>query len=215
MQFAISYSGGKDSVLALHHMLAAGHTPVGLLVTVNRALQRSWFHGVELPLLEQISASLDIPLIPCVCGPDDYNEALEQGMRQARAMGAQACVFGDIDLEDHLAWCQQRCDAVGLERIHPLWHRDRERNTREVISLGYQAIIKCVRNQDLPQSFLGRMLDEALLQEMLRRGVDVCGETGEYHTLVVGGPLFHRPVRWQCREILDFGDHSAINICAG
>ncbi len=214
MKFVISYSGGKDSVLALHKMVQAGHTPMGLLVMVNRDMERSWFHGVDLPLLEQISASLQIPLLPCVCTGEDYCAAMEHGLRQAKALGAEACVFGDIDIEDHLTWCQQRCNAAGLARIHPLWHRDRRENTLEFIQLGYQALIKCVRNQDLPQSFLGRMLDLALLQEMEQRGVDVCGENGEYHTVAVGGPLFRQPVRYQCKEILDFGNISAINICA-
>ena len=68
MNFVISYSGGKDSVLSLHKMLEGGHTPMGLLVMVNQEQQRSWFHGVDLELLRQIAASLEIPLLPCESG---------------------------------------------------------------------------------------------------------------------------------------------------
>lgn len=213
MKFILSYSGGKDSVMALHKMLADGHEAAGLLVMVNRELQRSWFHGVDLPLLREISRSLGIPLLLCESGGEDYHTAMEDALKQAGAQGAEACVFGDIDIEDHRIWCRERCDAAGLQCIHPLWQRDRAENTAEILALGYRCIIKCVRNADLPQSFLGKALDADMVEEMQRRGIDVCGENGEYHTVVLDGPLFRFPVPYVCREILDFGSHSAVNIC--
>ena len=214
MKFVVSYSGGKDSVMALHKMLEEGHTPVGLLVMVNRELQRSWFHGVDLELLQKISDSLEIPLLLCESAGEDYHTRLEDGLKKAKEQGAEACVFGDIDIEGHLTWCQERCEAVGLQCIHPLWHRDREENTAEILALGYQCLIKCVRNQDLPQEYLGKALNPELIADMKRRGIDVCGENGEYHTVVVNGPIFRYPVAYTCKEILDFGNISAINICA-
>ena len=102
MKFAISYSCGKDSALALYRMIQAGHEPVCLLVTFNELMGRSWFHGVDPLLLESISQSLNIPLITCPCRGEDYRTALETGMRKARDLGATACVFGDIDIEGHL-----------------------------------------------------------------------------------------------------------------
>ena len=213
MKFILSYSAGKDSVMALHKMVAAGHEPAGLLVMVNRELQRSWFHGADLPLLREIARSLDIPLLLCESGGGDYHTAMEAALKQAKAQGVGACVFGDIDIEDHRTWCRERCDAAGLQCIHPLWQRNRTENTAEILALGYRCIIKCVRNADLPPSLLGRVWDAGLVEEMQRRGIDVCGENGEYHTIVLDGPLFHFPVPYACHEVLDFGSHSAINIC--
>ena len=213
MKFILSYSAGKDSVMALHKMVAAGHEPAGLLVMVNRDLQRSWFHGADLPLLQEIARSLDIPLMLCESGGEDYHIAMEAALKQAKAQGVEACVFGDIDIEDHRTWCRERCDAAGLQCIHPLWQRNRTENTAEILALGYRCIIKCVRNADLPRSFLGRVLDTGMVEEMKQRGIDVCGENGEYHTIVLDGPLFHFPVPYVCREILDFGNHTVINIC--
>ena len=43
-------------------------------------------------------------------------------------------------------------------------------------------------------------------------GADACGENGEYHTIAVGGPVFKRPLRYRTGQILDFGDHSVIDI---
>ena len=39
-----------------------------------------------------------------------------------------------------------------------------------------------------------------------------CGESGEYHTLVTDGPIFHRPLAFKTGEILDFGMISVVDI---
>lgn len=212
MKFVISYSCGKDSTLALHKMLQQGHKPVGLLVMVNKEMKRSWFHGVDLELLKAISNSLEIPMIQCESCGEEYHLALEEGLRVAKKQGAEVCVFGDIDIEDHLAWCKARCEAVQMKSIFPLWKRDRVENTMEIISLGYQCLIKCVRNADLPKEFLGRMLDQEMVDYMNEKGIDACGENGEYHTVVVGGPIFHKEILYECKETIDFGNISVVNI---
>lgn len=212
MNFVLSYSGGKDSALALHRMVSAGHRPMGLVVMMNRQAGRSWFHGVDPALLEQISAALDIPLLPCPADGGDYHTALEALLRQCARDGAEACVFGDIDIQDHLDWDRARCAAAGLEAVLPLWGRDRRENALEAVDLGYRCVVKCVDRAKLPERFLGRPLSRALLEEMEGFGVDLCGENGEYHTVVLDGPLFRRPVPYQCREVLRFGHISAIDI---
>jgi uncharacterized protein (TIGR00290 family) len=212
MKFVVSYSCGKDSTLSLHKMIKAGHTPVGLLVMMNKDGRHSWFHDVDPSLMEDISRSLDIPLIKCVSGGDDYHLELEEGLRRAKELGAEVCVFGDIDIEEHKEWGTARCRAAGLKPCYPLWHRDREENTRELLDLGYQCVIKCVRNADLPTDMLGKVLDSGMVEFMKKKGLDVCGENGEYHTVTVGGPIFHTPVAYRCGEIADLGNTSVINI---
>ena len=214
MKFIMSYSCGKDSTLALHYMIRDGHEPVGLLVMVNQEMDRSWFHGVDWDLLKKISESLQIPLIPCVCKGEEYHIALEKGLEEGIKLGAEACVFGDIDIEDNAQWCKQRCDAKGLKWIFPLWHRGRKELVQEFIDLGYTALIKCVKNDILPQKLLGKPLDEESIALMQQAGADICGENGEYHTIAVNGPIFNIPVETECKEILDFGTISAINIIA-
>ncbi|HJJ51219.1 MAG TPA: diphthine--ammonia ligase [Methanocorpusculum sp.] len=212
MKFVISYSCGKDSTLALHKMIAAGHTPVGLLVMVNKDEKLSWFHGVDLDLLDQISKSLQIPLITCASSGEEYHLGLEDGLRRAKELGAELCVYGDIDIEEHREWGTARCRSAGIEPYYPLWHRDREENTREVIDLGYQCVIKCVRNADLPQHLLGKVLDHEMVAFMKEKGLDVCGENGEYHTVTLGGPIFHTPIPYVCDEIVDLGNTSVISV---
>ena len=212
MNFAISYSGGKDSALALHRMIKQGHTPVALITTVNAEQNRSWFHGIHNNLLRSVSSSLQIPLILCECAPNDYCHALESSLEEAQLMGADSCVFGDIDIDGHKKWNEELCHKLGLNCVLPLWQQDREILTREVISIGFRALIKIVDCEKLDASFLGQTLSESIIHKLKVLGVDICGENGEYHTFVFDGPIFTSPVTFQTGEIIDFGTHKAIEI---
>ena len=212
MKFAISYSGGKDCALATYRMIAAGHTPVALITTLSAGQDRSWFHGIPKDLLEAVSDSMEIPLIACACDPEQYTQAYEQGLAKVREMGVRACVFGDIDIDDHKRWNEARCEAAGLDCILPLWGQNREALVRETIEAGFRAMIKIVQSDQLDESFLGKDLTGELVEKIQAAGCDVCGENGEYHTFVHGGPIFKRPIPLKIGEVVDLGRHKAIDI---
>lgn len=212
MNFVISYSGGKDSALALYRMIMQGHKPVAMLTTVNQAQDRSWFHGIQPELLNKVSKSLDIPMITCICRPEEYAEGFEKGLREAKALGAEACVFGDIDIEGHSEWNYTRCDAAGLKCIMPLWQEEREALVREFVGYGFKAVIKIVQLKALDESFLGKTMDLELIEQIKLTGSDPCGENGEYHTFVYDGPIFRSPINFSAKETVDFGTHKAVDI---
>lgn len=212
MKFVMSYSCGKDSALALYRMLQKHHRPVGLLVMINKGQQRSWFHGVDKPLLEAVSKSVNIPLILCECKGSDYNAAMELGVAGAKELGAEAAAFGDIDIEEHREWCTQRCIPSGLKAVFPLWQEDRLELTREVIDLGFKAVVKCVEKAKTQPEFLGATLNHKLVSEIIAGGADGCGENGEYHTFVYDGPIFSYPLSIEMGKVLDFSTHAAIDI---
>ncbi len=212
MKFVMSYSCGKDSTLALHKMISLGHSPVGLIVMVNKSVNRSFFHGADYTLLEAYSDALGIPLITCATNGDDYHLALETGLRKATSMGAEAACFGDIDIERNRKWAEDRCKNVGISPLFPLWHKDRKENVYEIISLGYKCIIKTVNKNLLPEYLLGTTVNLETIEILEKKGIDICGENGEYHTLVVDGPLFKKPLKYTTGRILRFGDYPTIEI---
>lgn len=212
MEFVMSYSGGKDSALALYRMIEEGHTPVALLTTVNRDQERSWFHGIGDSLLQAVSESLHIPLLACVCTADNYNQSFEESLKKARELGAEACVFGDIDIEEHKSWDQDRCRHAGLRRVLPLWQQSREELVYEALRAGFRAKIKIVNGSKLDPSYLGQDLSLPLLAKMKEAGVDICGENGEYHTFVYDGPIFSFPVPFVMGEVVELGNYRAVEL---
>ena len=206
------YSCGKDSALAFYRMISAGHTPVCFIVTYNSAAGRSWFHGVTPDLLDSISKSMHVPIIQCNCTGGSYAAEVERCLRDAKRMGAEAAVFGDIDIEDHLEWNTELCEKTELMCMNPLWLESREELVHEMIDAGFKAVIKCVDVRKLSSRFLGETLNRELAAEIAATGADICGENGEYHTFVYDGPTYRNPIPIKLGEKIDFGSHIVIDI---
>lgn len=188
---AISFSGGKDSMLALHRAILHGYKPIALITTVNKTNQESYFHNISIKLLEKVSISINIPLVLIECYGNDYEEQFIKTLKNLDVMG---CVFGDIDIETHREWGEAICKKSGIKSIFPLWKEKRENVVMEFLNLGYKAIIKKIDLKRLDRTFLGQTLNYELLDRFKNIGVDICGENGEYHTFVYDGPNFLKPI---------------------
>lgn len=195
--FIMSYSCGKDSNLALYRMIKQGYIPSALLVTADKA-SNSWFHKVPKNLIKEVSKALNIPLLLIECDGKDYEKEFEDALIRAKEeFKVSSCVFGDIDLEHHRAWGEDRCKIANIEAKFPLWGEDREKLTYEFIDSNFKAVIKKVRLEKLDTSFLGRELTKDVICEIVNLGSDACGENGEYHTFVFDGPIFDFKVKFK------------------
>lgn len=212
-KFVVSYSCGKDSTLSLYRMIKEGHKPVALLVTVDKKVLRSWFHGIPDQLLKDVAKSLDIPMILVESNGTNYAETFVETLTKVKEeLGAEACVFGDIDLMTHRTWCEDKCEKAGLEAIFPLWEEDREKLTYEFIDSGFKTVIKNVRLKELGEEFLGKVLTKDLVQKIKAAGADACGENGEYHTFVFDGPLFKERIEFETGENILNETHGFLDI---
>ena len=194
--FIMSFSGGKDSTLALYRMIKKGYKPVALLTTLKKNKGKSWTHGITNSLLEKVSKSLQIPILKVECDIDEYETEFEKALIEGKKMGAQICVFGDIDIEEHKQWDILRCENTGLKAKFPLWQEDRGKLVYEFIDSGFTTIIKTINLKYLDEKYLGKVLDRSVVKEIELSGADICGENGEYHTFVINGPLFSQPIEF-------------------
>jgi uncharacterized protein (TIGR00290 family) len=199
-QFIASYSGGKDSILAIYRAIRAGLEPLELITTYNTDLDRSWFHGVPEPLLREVSASLGIPIRLIRTSGEEYELNFEKALADAKNRGAEVCVFGDIDIEGHLEWCTARCENTGLIPYFPLWKENRKDLVYEFIDAGFHTLITIVDTSRLSKAYLGRNLSREVADSIEATGADICGENGEYHTFVFDGPIFSRKIEVAAEE---------------
>lgn len=190
-KFVLSYSGGKDCLLAMYRKIKEGWKPIALLTTVKKSTPESWTHGLSYDLLEKVSKSLDLPIIYVECDACEYEEKFEEKLKEAKNMGAEYVVYGDIDIELHRQWGVDRATNVGLKYEFPLWQEDRETLVHEVIDSGFKAIIKKVNLDCMDKDFVGKTLTKELVEKIKDTGSDACGENGEYHTIVIDGPIFN------------------------
>lgn len=194
LRFVASYSGGKDSMLAIHRAIQNGMKLQALLITYNTDRGRSWFHGIPEDVLMAISESIGVPIHLIRTAGAEYGDNFEKALLEEKQRGAQACVFGDIDIPGHLEWGSERCRAVGLTPCFPLWQENRRALAEECIRSGFRPVVTVVDTSRLDASFAGKPLTLETLQRMEEAGIDPCGENGEYHSFVSDGPIFSHPV---------------------
>ena len=200
----LSWSGGKDSALALHALQHdARYQVVGLLTSVNEHYGRVSMHGVREALLDAQAESIGLPLYKMKLSERPSNEEYERKMRVAldgfRARGIRHVAFGDLFLEDIRQYRLDNMRKINMECVFPLWHRPTDKLAQEFIALGFIAVLCCVDEQQLSGEFAGREYDAALLGA-LPASVDPCGENGEFHTFVYAGPVFRRPIAFRRGE---------------
>ncbi|MEP6729786.1 MAG: ATP-binding protein [bacterium] len=197
---ALSWSGGKDSALALHWLREGTEFDVQVLLTsVTAEYDRISIHGVRRALLEQQAAALGLPLIEVRLEPRSSNEQYEAAFRAAlvvlseRHPAVTRIAFGDLYLRDVRAYRDSLLAGTGFSGLYPLWDQPTSELAERFIDDGFAATLVCVDNTQLASSFAGRRFDRALLAA-LPSGADPCGENGEFHTFVHDGPIFSAPI---------------------
>lgn len=189
-----SWSGGKDSAFALHLAAEAGAVPRQLISMMVEGGERSRSHGLSRAVLAAQAEAVGLPIEFGAASWSGYEAELLRVLEQVMGSGGPGLgVFGDIDMEDHREWVERVCGLVGAEACLPLWQRQRRELMAAVLAAGFEAVIVAVRDGVLPAELLGRTIDASLVAEIEAAGADAAGENGEFHTLVVDGPLFgHR-----------------------
>jgi uncharacterized protein (TIGR00290 family) len=194
---ALSWSGGKDSALALWKLREEGLVPGCLLSTVDEERDLVPMHGVRLELLRRQAERTGIPLveieIPAPCSNDVYEARMAQAWASTELAEVREVAFGDLFLHDIRDYREDRLAVVGKDALFPVWGLDTTELAHRFLALGFKAILVCVDPKALHPSFAGREFDEALLAD-LPSAVDPCGENGEFHTFVYDGPVFGRAV---------------------
>jgi uncharacterized protein (TIGR00290 family) len=211
----MSWSGGKDSAVALHELQRGGHEIAGLMTMVAGDVDEVSVHGVPRELVRRQAETLGLLLhevvLPSRPSNAQYEAAIGELFTAQRTAGVEAVAFGDLFLEDIRAYRDDLCARLGMSAVYPVWGRETRAFAAECAAYGFRAVLCCVDLARLDLSFAGRELDAALLAD-LPPGVDPCGENGEFHTFVFDGPNFASPIPIQvgAREARDGFGYCAI-----
>jgi len=201
-QAFVSWSGSKDCCLACHQAIEAGLNIQYLanMLTEDGAYSRT--HGLSADVLRLQSRAVGIPLLQRQATWETYEGEFKKLLGSLKQNGIYDGVFGDIDLDEHREWVERVCHSVGITPHLPLWDKKQDEILRHFISLGFEAVVVATRADILGEEWLGRKIDLDFINQLAEiRGtndITPCGEAGEYHTLVVDGPIFQK--RLEIRE---------------
>jgi uncharacterized protein (TIGR00290 family) len=207
---ASSWSGGKDSCLACYKTIKQGYNVKYLLNFISREFRRCCFHGIEAELIQLQAELMGIPLIQKEVTADmqEYEKEFKAAVSELKDI--KAMVFGDIYLEEHLNWVKRVCRDLDISAIEPLWNSSPMDLIEEFIDLGFKAIVVSCQADKFGKDFVGKYIDKDLLAELKAKNICPCGENGEFHTLVVDGPIFKKrieilndlpPKKWTQRRV--------------
>ena len=193
-----SWSGGKDSALALHELRKNGDYEIAaLLTTLTRDYDRICMHGVRRSLLERQAKSLELPLETVFISKNASNDEYESKMREVlvkyQKAGVTSVVFGDVFLEELRDYREEKLSTIGMNGLFPLWEKDTAELACTFINLGFKGVVTSADSHLLDSILVGRDFDDQFLS-MLPFTVDPCGENGEFHSFVHDGPLFQQPI---------------------
>jgi diphthine-ammonia ligase len=193
---AVLWTGGKDSCLALYEASRRGYE-IDRLVTFVPSEGR--FRAHPLKVMQFQARALGLPHHTMQI-EEPYGTAYQEAIATLGERWAiLTLVTGDMgEVDGHPNWIEECAIASGMRVLSPLWGRNDAALLDYFISSGFRAIISCVRNPWLMEGWLGRELNAEALTELSAladdHGFDVCGEQGEYHTLVLDGPLFAKRI---------------------
>lgn len=203
----LSWSSGKDCAWALHLLRQDPAIELaGLFTVMNQRFDRVSMHGTRSQLVHLQAAAAGVPLqvlnIPDQCPHEQYEAVMRQFIDGALAKGVERIAFGDLFLEEVRQYRQDKLRGTGIEPVFPVWGIPTAQLAAEMLVAGVEAYITSVDLKKLPASYAGRRWSRELLDQ-LPEGTDPCGENGEIHTAVVGGPMFARPIPVEVGEVVE------------
>ncbi len=194
MSYISSWSGGKDSCFACYLALAQGYKISHLVNFISQEFKRVSFHGTEKRLIQLQSQAIGIPLLQRETTWDGYEAEFKEAVRGLLPQGVEGMVFGDIYLDEHREWVERVCADLGIEAVEPLWGKSTGEILTDFIDAGFEAVIVAAKSELIDEGWLGKRVDRDFMDYLKTKNVDLCGENGEYHTLVVNGPLFKKRI---------------------
>ncbi|TSI05766.1 diphthine--ammonia ligase [Lysinibacillus sp. BW-2-10] len=207
-KFIASFSGGKDSTLALYKAMMVGEA-VGLIVMLEEEGKRSRSHGMPPELIHAQAKSIGLPVYAAAASWTDYEKVFIGLLEEAKNQGAEVLVTGDLDMPAHGCWHEKVTNYAGLKLGMPLWEMDHHEVVEEFIDLGFVTMIVTVNlSLRMREDDLGRTLTREYVKELEARGIDPCGEGGEFHTTVLDGPIFKHPIPVRQCEIYKDGEYA-------
>jgi uncharacterized protein (TIGR00290 family) len=189
----VSWSGGKDCCLAGYRAMRDGLDICCLLNMATEDGMRSRSHGLSREVLKIQSEAIELPLVQGKTNWENYENEFCKVLIDLKGQGITDGVFGDIDFDVHREWVERVCGKCGITAHLPLWMEDQSKLLKEFIASGFKAIIVATDAAVLGEEWLGREVDVQLMSDLARNNkITPCGEAGEYHTLVTGGPFFKK-----------------------
>jgi uncharacterized protein (TIGR00290 family) len=203
----VSWSSGKDSAWALHMLRQDPAVEIiGIFAAMNEKLDRVSMHSTRQELVQRQAEAVGLPLeainLPDPCSNRRYEDIMGRFVKETVSRGIECIAFGDLFLEEIRRYREDQLDGTGIDPLFPLWGIPTDDLAEQMLTSGVEAYVSSVDLKKLPSRCAGRKWSRKLIGEF-PKDCDPCGENGEIHTVVVGGPMFRRTVPVRIGETVE------------
>lgn len=194
---ACLFSGGKDSMLALHKVVESGKK-VELLITMVAENEFSYmFHK---PAVEFTPLQAEALGIRHITGKTVGEKELElKDLENVLATnGVSELITGAVASKYQKDRIEAICSKLGITPVSPLWGISPVDELKE-ISLRFNAIVTHVSAAGFDESFLGQRIDDAMIERLIKLHnkykINMSFEGGEAESFVLDAPLFKKRIK--------------------
>ena len=214
MDAFVSWSGGKESSLACYRTMQSGNLRIRYLLNmISDDAKRSHSHGLKASVLRAQSEAMGTPIMQRRATWESYEGVFKKAILELRKQGITTGIFGDIDIQEHRDWVERVCKNAGIKPLLPLWKENRQKLLEEFIDAGFRATIVATKAEFLGKEWLGLEIDRVVMRKLKALGaIDLCGEKGEYHTLVTDGPIFKKKIKLLEVKKIQTGERCLLDI---
>ena len=201
MNAAVLFSGGKDSTMALYYALEMKEDVKYLLSMKSRNDESYMFHVPNIHVTDLLAQALEIPIMSVETDgiKEEELKDLKAAFEKLKSSGVECVYTGALYSQYQKSRIEKLGSEVGLEIISPYWHVDELEYMRKIVSLGFKIIISGVAAWGLDESWLGRVIDDDVIDELVKLNekyyVDIAFEGGEAETLAIDGPIFKKKLK--------------------
>jgi ABC transporter with metal-binding/Fe-S-binding domain ATP-binding protein len=203
MKLACLFSGGKDSVYAIHTARKQGHDVVCLLSIYPKSEESHLLHHPNLRWTKLQSESMNIPQLTISSNSDDTDdELITMGNLLQNAKDQfqiDGLLHGGIKSKFQKEKFETLCLKFNLVSVAPLWEIEPKKYMNELLDSDFNFIMITVSSDGLDEQWLGKLIlksDVEILNNLsLKFGFNLNFEGGEAETFVVDCPLFSNPIK--------------------
>jgi len=212
MKLGVLFSGGKDSMLALH--MAAEKEEIACLITLRSKNPESYmFHtpNIDLTTLQAQALNLTLVMKATEGRKEEELADLEQAILYSKEqLGIEGVVTGAVESVYQAERVQRICQSLDLWCFNPLWKKNQQMLLGELLEKHFKVVISGIFAYPLDETWLGKEIDGEIVSRLLALqrefGISPSGEGGEIETSVLDAPLFKKRI-----EILDYSQEARGN----
>ena len=192
MKAAVLFSGGKDSNFALFKEYK-NYEIVCLISLFPETSESYMFHYPNIKLVKYQAEALNLPLLTKTTKAvkEDELKDLEIILKKAiKEYKIQALISGALASNYQKSRIDNLCKKLNLISIAPLWKINPEDYLKQLIKNKFEVIITGISADGLDESYLGKKINNKLIEDLKKLNIHLGFEGGEAETFVLDCPLF-------------------------